>query len=87
VASVWQSFNDGTLLPTKGAEVFITDPALRDVVTQRNAATFAQLYLDQATPTNYGTAINEAVAGLVAGALTPEQVTQAMTDAAAAAAG
>jgi len=85
VASVWQSFNDGTLLPTVGAEQYITDPALRDVVTQRNAATFAQLYLDQATPTNYGTAINEAVAGLVAGALTPEQVTQAMTDAAAAA--
>jgi raffinose/stachyose/melibiose transport system substrate-binding protein len=87
VASVWQSFNDGTLLPTKGAEQFITDPALRDVVTQRNAATFAQLYLDQATPTNYGTAINEAVAGLIAGALSPEEVVQSMTDAAAAAAG
>jgi raffinose/stachyose/melibiose transport system substrate-binding protein len=84
-ASVWQSFNDGTLLPTVGAEVYVTDPALREVVTKRNEATFAQLYLDQATPTNYGTAINEAVAGLIAGALTPEQVTQAMTDAAAAA--
>ena len=37
------------------------------------------------TPDEFGTAINEAVAGLVAGALTPEEVTQAITDAAAAA--
>ena len=86
-ASIWQAFNDGTLLPRADSAQFVTDPALQEVLAKRNEATFAQLYLDQATPTNYGTAINEAVAGLIAGALTPEQVTQAMTDAAAAAAG
>ena len=86
-ASIWQAFNDGTLLPRADSAQYVTDPALQDVLAKRNEATFAQLYLDQATPTNYGTAINEAVAGLIAGALTPEQVTQAMTDAAAAAAG
>ena len=86
-ASIWQAFNDGTLLPRADSAQFVTDPALKEVLAKRNEATFAQLYLDQATPTNYGTAINEAVAGLIAGALTPEQVTQAMTDAAADAAG
>lgn len=85
-ASIFQAFNDGTLLPRADAAQYVTDPALKDVLAKRNEATFAQLYLDQATPTNYGTAINEAVAGLIAGALTPEQVTQAITDAAAAAA-
>lgn len=86
-ASIWQAFNDGTLLPRADSAQYVTDPALQEVLAKRNEATFAQLYLDQATPTNYGTAINEAVAGLIAGALTPEEVVQAMTDAAAAAAG
>jgi hypothetical protein len=63
----------------------VTDPALQEVLAKRNEATFAQLYLDQATPTNYGPAINEAVTGLIVGALTPEQVTQELTAAAAAA--
>ncbi len=86
-ASIFQAFNDGTLLPRADSARYVTDPALQDVLAKRNEATFAQLYLDQATPTNYGTAINEAVAGLVAGVLSPEEVVQAMTDAAAAAAG
>jgi raffinose/stachyose/melibiose transport system substrate-binding protein len=80
--SVWQSFNDGTLLPTVGLERYVTDPALQTVLAKRNAATFAQLYLDQATPPAVGPAINEAVGGLVVGALSPEEVTQAITDAA-----
>jgi raffinose/stachyose/melibiose transport system substrate-binding protein len=84
-ASIFQAFNDGTLLPRADSAEFVTDPALQEVLAKRNEATFAQLYLDQATPTNYGTAINEAVAGLIAGALTPEQVTQDITAAAAAA--
>ena len=86
-ASIFQAFNDGTLLPRADSAQYVTDPALQDVLAKRNEATFAQLYLDQATPTNYGTAINEAVAGLIAGVLTPEEVVQAMTEAAAAAAG
>jgi raffinose/stachyose/melibiose transport system substrate-binding protein len=69
--SVWQSFNDGTLLPTVGLERYVTDPALQTVLAKRNAATFAQLYLDQATPPAVGPAFNEAVGGLVVGALSP----------------
>ncbi len=84
-ASIWQSFNDGTLLPRADAAQYVTDPALQEVLAKRNEATFAQLYLDQATPTNYGTAINEAVTGIIVGQLSPEEVTQAITDAAAAA--
>jgi raffinose/stachyose/melibiose transport system substrate-binding protein len=84
-ASIFQAFNDGTLLPRADSAEFVTDPALQEVLAKRNEATFAQLYLDQATPTNYGTAINEAVTGLIVGALTPEQVTQDITAAAAAA--
>jgi raffinose/stachyose/melibiose transport system substrate-binding protein len=84
-ASIFQAFNDGTLLPRADSAQYVTDPALQEVLAKRNEATFAQLYLDQATPTNYGTAINEAVAGLIAGAITPEQVTQDITAAAEAA--
>lgn len=84
-ASIFQAFNDGTLLPRADSAQYVTDPALKEVLAKRNEATFAQLYLDQATPTNYGTAINEAVTGLIVGALTPEQVTQDITAAAAAA--
>jgi len=84
-ASIFQAFNDGTLLPRADSAQYVTDPALQEVLAKRNEATFAQLYLDQATPTNYGTAINEAVTGLIVGALTPEQVTQEITAAAAAA--
>jgi len=84
-ASIFQAFNDGTLLPRADAAQYVTDPALQEVLAKRNEATFAQLYLDQATPTNYGTAINEAVTGLIVGALTPDQVTQDITAAAEAA--
>ena len=87
VASVWQSFNDGTLLPTNGAEQYITDPILAEVVQKRNEATFAQLYLDQATSPELGGAINAAVADLIAGVKSPEEVAQTITEEAALAAG
>ena len=58
----------------------MTDPTLKAVLDARNAATFAQRYLDQATSPTLGTAINEAVGGLIAGVLSPEEVTQAITD-------
>ncbi len=85
VANKWAALNDGTLPPTNGAEAYVTDPGLKEVLAKRAEATFAQLYLDQATTPELGGAINDAVAGLVAGALTPQEVATTITDAAAAA--
>lgn len=84
IGGVWQAFNDGTLLPTAGLGRFVLDPALQQLLTKRDAATYAQLYLDQATPSAVGPAINEAVSGLVVGALSPEDAVQSITDAFAA---
>jgi len=85
VANRFASLNDGTLPPTNGAEKAVTDPFLTTVLQKRAESTFAQLYLDQATTPELGAAINDAIQGLFAGTLTPEQVSQAITDAAAAA--
>jgi raffinose/stachyose/melibiose transport system substrate-binding protein len=71
-------------LPTTvGTESSVTDPQLQAVLAARAKATFVQLYLDQATSPAMGAAINDATAGLFAGTSTPEQVCQAITDAAA----
>ncbi len=85
VANRFAGLNDGTLPPTNGAEEAVTDPFLTTVLEKRAESTFAQLYLDQATTPELGAAINDAIQGLFAGTLTPEQVGQAITDAAAAA--
>ena len=85
VANRFASLNDGTLPPTNGAEKAVTDPFLTTVLQKRAESSFAQLYLDQATTPELGAAINDAIQGLFAGTLTPEQVSQAITDAAAAA--
>lgn len=79
----WVALNDGTLPTVTGAEELITDPNLQSILETRSAATFAQGYLDQVTSPALGGAINDAVAGLVAGALSPEEVSQAVTEAAA----
>jgi raffinose/stachyose/melibiose transport system substrate-binding protein len=76
--------NNFGLSPVIGTESTITDPNLKAVLAGRGAATFMQLYLDQATSPAMGTAINEATIGLFDGASTPDQVCQAITDAAAA---
>jgi len=85
IANRFASLNDGTLPPTNGAEKAVTDPFLTTVLEKRAESSFAQLYLDQATTPELGAAINDAIQGLFAGTLTPEQVAQAITDAAAAA--
>ncbi len=68
---------------TKGAESSVADPQLRAVLEARANAQFVQLYLDQATSPAMGAAINDATAGLFASTATPEQVCQAITEAAA----
>lgn len=72
------------LSPVIGTESTVTDPNLQAVLAGRNQANFIQLYLDQATSPALGTAINEATIGLFLGKSTPQQVCQAITDAAAA---
>ena len=69
-----------TVVGTEGA---VTDPNLQAVLAGRGAATFMQLYLDQATSPEMGAAINDATVALFLGKSTPEKVCQAITDAAA----
>ena len=75
---------DGIAMSTVvGTESAITDPNLQAVLAGRGAATFMQLYLDQATSPAMGTAINDATAALFLGKSDPAKVCQAISDAAA----
>jgi raffinose/stachyose/melibiose transport system substrate-binding protein len=71
------------LSPVIGTDATVTDANLKAVLAGRNAASFIQLYLDQATSAAMGTAINEATVALFLGQSTPEKVCKAITDAAA----
>ncbi|MFV2009932.1 MULTISPECIES: extracellular solute-binding protein [unclassified Micromonospora] len=70
----------GAILPvTIGAEDAIEDPNLAAVAdTLANASNF-QLYLDQAYAPAVGQEVNDRVAELIAGQMTPEQVAEAVT--------
>jgi raffinose/stachyose/melibiose transport system substrate-binding protein len=83
-AKRWGALNTGTLPVTVGSESSVTDPNLTSVLAARAKAEYIQLYLDQATSTELGNVINDAVATLFAGSGTPEQVTKTISDAAAA---
>ncbi|MER6183347.1 extracellular solute-binding protein [Streptomyces sp. NPDC001652] len=72
----------GTLPVVPGAESAITDPNIKAVQTQLNAATGFQLYLDQAYAPAVGQEVNDSVAALIAGSKSPEQVAQSITKAA-----
>jgi raffinose/stachyose/melibiose transport system substrate-binding protein len=82
VANRWGETNSGILPVTIGADASITDPNLAGVLEARAAATYVQLYLDQAYPPELGAVINDAVAELFAGQASPEQVAQTIADAA-----
>jgi raffinose/stachyose/melibiose transport system substrate-binding protein len=64
----------------KGAEAGLKDPNMLAVQQGFAAAEYFQLYYDQYMPSAMGSIINEAVAGLFAGTMTPEQVAQAIED-------
>lgn len=81
-ANQWGALNSGVLPTTVGTEASVTDPYLKSVLEARAKAEFVQLYLDQATTPALGGAINDAIATLFAGTGTPEQVSQAISDAA-----
>jgi raffinose/stachyose/melibiose transport system substrate-binding protein len=72
----------GTASPVTGTSQFITDANLKMVVDGRDKAQHIQLYLDQATNSAMGTAINKATVKLFLGAGTPDKVCQEITDAA-----
>jgi raffinose/stachyose/melibiose transport system substrate-binding protein len=67
-----------------GTEGTVSDPNLQAVLAGRGDATFMQLYLDQATSGALSQAFNDATIALFLGESTPEEVCQALTDAAAA---
>jgi raffinose/stachyose/melibiose transport system substrate-binding protein len=67
-----------------GAEAGLTDPNMLMVQKTFAAAPYFQLYYDQFLPPASGSALNDAVQGLFAGTLTPEQVAQAIEESVAA---
>jgi raffinose/stachyose/melibiose transport system substrate-binding protein len=72
---------EGAVLPVlKGEESAVKDPNLKVVAESLAGATGFQLYLDQAYPPAVGAEVNDSVAELIAGAKTPEQVAQDITE-------
>ncbi len=72
------------IIPTVGAaEVAITDPILQTILKARNEAPYFQLYYDQFLPPVIATAVLDAVDGLFAGAISPEEAAAMIEDAAA----
>jgi raffinose/stachyose/melibiose transport system substrate-binding protein len=66
--------------PIEGAEAGLTDPNMIAVQQAFSNAQYFQLYYDQYMPSAMGAIINDAVAGLYAGTMTPEEVAQAIED-------
>ncbi len=66
-----------------GTEGTVKDPNLQAVLAGRGNATFMQLYLDQATSGALSQAFNDATIALFLGQSSPQDVCQALTDAAA----
>ncbi|MEU7644549.1 extracellular solute-binding protein [Streptomyces huasconensis] len=63
----------------KDATSALADPNLKDVSATLGKATGFQLYPDQAYPPAVGQEVNDSVAGLIAGAKSPEQVARSIT--------
>jgi raffinose/stachyose/melibiose transport system substrate-binding protein len=72
-----------TVPVVKGGEAGLSDPNLISVQQGAAAAQYFQLYYDQYLPPAMGSVVNDAVQGLFAGTLTPEQAAQAIEDSAA----
>jgi raffinose/stachyose/melibiose transport system substrate-binding protein len=73
----------GAILPVvKGTEDAVTDASAKKVVATVAKATAFHLYPDQAWPPSVGQALNDSVSQLVAGAMSPDAVAKALTEAA-----
>jgi raffinose/stachyose/melibiose transport system substrate-binding protein len=71
------------IIPTvAAAESAITDPILQQILKARNEAPYFQLYYDQFLPPALATAVLDAVDGLFAGAITPEEAAASIEDSA-----
>jgi raffinose/stachyose/melibiose transport system substrate-binding protein len=82
-ANISKGIATGAILPVvKGTESAVTDVQAKKVVTQVAKTTEFHLYPDQAWPKAVGDVLNDTVAQLVAGAMSPDQVTKAITEAA-----
>ncbi|WP_235912293.1 extracellular solute-binding protein [Ruania zhangjianzhongii] len=68
---------------TPGSEEGIGDPNLQEVLAGLREASYVQLWFDTAYGPTVGGAMNDAVVQLVGGQGAPEDIVQAMTDAAA----
>ncbi|HET9137990.1 extracellular solute-binding protein [Actinophytocola sp.] len=81
--NIRKGISTGSILPVvKGTEDAVSDANAKKVVAQVSKTTEFQLYPDQAYPPSVGAAINDSVSQLVAGAMTPEAVAKAITEAA-----
>lgn len=73
----------GALLPVvRGAEDAISDESQKTVAAAVAEATGFQLYLDQAYAPSVGQTVNDSVAALIAGQMSPEDVANAVTQSA-----
>jgi raffinose/stachyose/melibiose transport system substrate-binding protein len=68
---------------TQGAESAVTDVNLQQVIKIRGDAPFIQLYFDKALPTAVGTALNDEIANVFAGASKSDKIVAAEAAAAA----
>ncbi|GAB3427049.1 type 2 periplasmic-binding domain-containing protein [Flindersiella endophytica] len=73
---------NGVLPVTKGAEDALKDPGRKVIADTLAHASGFQLYLDQAYPPEVGSTVNDAVAALIAGQKSPEDVAKDITAAA-----
>ncbi|MFJ8335732.1 extracellular solute-binding protein [Streptomyces sp. NPDC094437] len=69
----------GVLPVVPAAESALEDANTKAVQAQLKSATGFQLYLDQAYPPAVGQEVNDSVAALIAGSMSPEQVAQSIT--------
>ena len=77
-----QNGNAMGLSPVQGVDTSVLPATLQMVVAGRDKAKHIQLYLDQATSSDMGTAINKATVALFLGASTPDKVCSDITTAA-----
>jgi raffinose/stachyose/melibiose transport system substrate-binding protein len=77
-------FAQGLVLPvvTNVDDLFADAPVAAAILNARNNAPYFQLYYDQFLPPSVGIAVNDAVETLFAGSASPEDVAQAIEDAA-----
>lgn len=71
----------GILSTTLGAEAGVTDPFMKEIVTEMGKATWHLNYLDQDLGPNVGRVVNDVSVELVSGQATPEEALQQIQDA------